>query len=97
MTNKSEWIPVKQRFPELKFEKKERFDYEDGGLSDVWQSDSVLVSCANGAVGGAFYLEYRSVERPEYPTMGSWISLIGGDDVEDVLAWMPLPEPYKER
>lgn len=96
MTNKSEWIPVKQRFPELKFEKKTRFNYEDGGLCDEWSSDGVLVSCASGAVGGAFYTEFRSVERPEYPTMGSWTSLIGGEDVEDVIAWMPLPELYRE-
>ena len=80
----SRWIPVK--FRELMEEEKERFRDEcdkafDCPLPDDGQE--VLVSTKWGVDKDTFCIDGYGVYFENY-------------DADDLLAWMPLPEPYKE-
>ena len=85
-----EWIPIKYR-PMTEEEKNEIVeeygkDYGDIEMFDCSLPDDgqeVLISTPWGIVITAFYTDY-----------GYYFD--GYEDKGDVVAWMPLPEPYKK-
>jgi len=87
--NKSEWIPVKYHYIEDDERKREGYPedwvyYIDSALPDDEQE--ILITTKGG------YVEYDTcyVDDDGY-------YLDGGRDWRDIIAWMPLPEPYKEK
>lgn len=76
-----QWIPVSERLPDI---------CEPDCYGNITFSENVL-SCAKYEDG--FYW----VGNDQYTTNngGGWLSCIPGDGGK-VVAWMPLPEPYKE-
>ncbi len=78
-STKSNWTPVSKSFP------KERF------LDDGWiePSDTVLVQFNNGEMATSRYWGSKESRKDE-----PWIDLSYPTTLE-VVAWMPLPEPYE--
>lgn len=87
------WIPVKWHKITEDERKKEGYPVEwdiylDGLLPN--DGDEILITVSGG--NGNTY-----VEKDECCEDDNGLYLDGGYDwVEDVIAWMPLPEPYKE-
>lgn len=83
------WIPCSERLPELTIHENEPF------IGEWDNSEPVLI--------------YHKDNKYEYPyliaqyTNGfennevGWTEMEDANDVIDVVAWMPLPKPYKER
>lgn len=81
------WIPVTERLPEE--------DYETG--NGVQFSADVLTTIVNHKNGGELYVWLLKTAD------GKWYDYIPNEDGSqevpygcEVIAWMPLPEPYKE-
>lgn len=81
------WIPVTERLPEE--------DYETG--NGVQFSTDVLVTIVNHENDGELFVWLLKMVD------GKWYDYISNDDGThelpywcEVVAWMPLPEPYKE-
>lgn len=76
----SEWIPIKVTIEEK--ENGDEFWHIEGCLPEDGQE--VLVTTTAGYVGiDKFEIDIEGVYFESY-------------DLEDITAWMPLPEPYKE-
>lgn len=87
------WIPVGERLPEVKRINR-GFGWEE--FEDCYESDPVLVFGTISGKRGIFtgyYSEWRCVGGQEET---SWNGNEGDAIIENVVAWMPLPEPYKE-
>ena len=93
------WIPVSERLPEVNEQ-----PYYDDGHEILYESDPVLVyaidrnfSTKERLFGIGMILEDRCDEKSTY-----WDGCLYPDGEispyhpEDVIAWMPLPEPYRE-
>ena len=99
------WIPVSERLPELieRFSDCDGFKKcEDGGLIPIdpytaFESDPVLAlgfSKGERIIFVACYSEWRFADGTKET---DWCDNLEGDyRVNNVAAWMPLPEPYKE-
>lgn len=76
------WIPSSIKTPE--------YDvfYDGDGEIESWDGPDVLVSCKNGDY------PYRRVGIASYGPDG-WYSEDDALGELDVLAWMPLPDPYE--
>jgi len=76
------WIPVSELMPE-----------EDIKIGDApEQSDYVLITCINLEDDGHSFVEISLTID------GKWMSLFTRHEIPEwveVVAWMPLPEPYK--
>ena len=86
----SEWIPVEERLPERK-EKKKQFGNKQ-------KRTNVLVTLRNGIVKEMMYeFETKEFWEPgdENP-IEHWKEDVMDSDFE-VIAWQPLPAPYKEK
>lgn len=83
------WIPCSERLPETIHE-------GHGDTFTFWDSDWVLAQTASGEVVLAQY-----TYDPDDPRVTNYWYATGamtdGDENTSVVAWMPLPEPYKER
>ena len=88
MANKSKWIPVSERVPD------DSMFSRENGLRTL-----CTVKVADGVVDGEFdyFCELLDFDSEKNEFCYDACSLDGGlpDDME-VIAWMPLPEPYKE-
>ena len=87
LKNKNEWIPV--RWHEITEEEREREDYPkywerylDCEMPD--DGEDILTMTKYGVIADIGYNDY------EYYLES------GRDWIDDVTAWMPFPEPYKE-
>lgn len=84
----SEWIPIKMR-PMTDEEKAEYLECGDGFIYDCRlpdDGDEVLITTVYGSVvQTTFYNDY------DY---GCYFEMY--EDEDEVLAWMPLPKPYKK-
>lgn len=78
-TNVGKWIPVSEKLPEEKF-------YDDGYVEP---SDTVLVFTKYGSCKVSRYWGNRRNKRDYY----DWVDI--DYRKKEVLAWQPLPEPYK--
>lgn len=77
-----EWIPCSERLPEL-----HRVDMESEG-EYYMISDSVIIT--DGEM-----VSISEYEIDDEDCRG-WIAH-DFEEIEDVIAWMPLPEPYKQK
>ena len=94
LENQPHWIPVKTRnMTEGEIEKlRESCDLIDSDYLDLWCYDcplpdnkqDVLITSKWGVSLVTFYCDDYGSSFDDY------------DDRDDVLAWMPLPEPYKK-
>ena len=89
----SQWNPVKTRpmTEEERQEYSERFGY------DIEYEDAVMFECKMPDDGQEILVSYRhwiSMDKCEIDD--GCYGLEGNGDWEDVIAWMPLPEPYRE-
>ena len=81
------WIPCSERLPELKTK----------SFGNKQKRTNVLVTLRNGVVKEMTY-EFATKEFWEAGDenhIEHWKEDYNGNDIE-VIAWMPLPEPYKE-
>ena len=89
---KFKWIPVEERLPELK--KTFGEDFED------YVSDYVLVTTSEAEITIARYWKEDEGEDGCVEYAYGWEDVVNGAEFEhicgDVLAWMPLPKPYKK-
>ena len=88
--NKDGWIPVEERLPERK-EKKKQFGNKQ-------KRTNVLVTLRNGIVKEMMYeFETKEFWEPgdENP-IEHWKEDVMDSDFE-VIAWQPLPKPYREK
>lgn len=86
----SEWIPIKYR-PMTEEEKKYYEEYTDCDITEMFDcsmpedGQEILVSTKYGTVSADICCN-DDVYGCGLENYGDW---------EDVLAWMPMPEPYK--
>ena len=76
----------------------EREYWEDLFGEELEDEDAVMFDCPMPEDGQEILVSYRkwiSVDRCEIDC--GCYGLEGNGDWEDVIAWMPLPEPYIER
>ena len=81
-----EWIPVSERLPE------KRGDYLVTQKATF--TDYVYISVAGYALNLHDVDEYDFADKKR-PGWYEYDSEWGYHELDDVLAWMPLPEPYK--
>ena len=85
----TEWIPVK--WHEITDEEREREGYPKDWVVHIdcdmpCDGDEILVQTKQG------YIRWDvCYEEGEFSLDSGW------DWIEDIVAWMPMPEPYKER
>ena len=88
------WIPVSENVPEVE----EGYEYFDGDM-DAWliayESKNVLITDGEGIEVGN-YCRDRRVDDETFIPGGGWICENDAEMSSKVIAWMPLPEPYKE-
>lgn len=93
---KEKWIPISEKLPEVAFKFRD-FDDEDGFFEE-YESDYYLVTLENDicfSVSIANYCEWRADNGK---VVTGWTDAIYGERLnkkDKVVAWMPLPEPYK--
>ena len=80
----SPWIPVTERYPE------EKQFFRTDGTEDYDPSPRVLAQLNNGYMKVSRYWSHSQVDNTH-----PWLDLDEWDS-DHVVAWMPLPEAYKE-
>ena len=87
------WIPVKMR--PMDSEEREYWEYQFG--EELVDEDAVVFDCPMPENGQEILVSYRKwISMDKCEIDGGCYGLEGNGDWEDVIAWMPLPEPYKE-
>lgn len=89
----SEWNPCSERLPEEHEETKDVFDIYTLAVVDIEHhmvSDLVIVTVYDYYNNKVFVCNDCTVD-------GKWCNFPESSDTYDVLAWMPMPEPYKEK
>ena len=89
------WIPVSERLPEV------TETITDGDFDDwytVYESSGVLVfgTCEGGREKRIHTANYNEWIHEDGRKECEWRDNLSGDTEINVIAWMPLPEPYKE-
>ena len=86
------WIPVKMR----PMDSEEREYWEDQFGEKLEDEDAVMFDCTMPKDGQEILVSYRKwISMDKCEIDGGCYGLEGNGDWEDVIAWMPLPEPYK--
>lgn len=88
-----QWIPVK--FRPMDSEEREYWECLCG--YELKNEDAVMFDCPMPEDGQEILVSYRkwiSTDRCEID--GGFYGLEGNGDWDGVIAWMPLPEPYKD-
>ena len=94
MPSAQQWIPIKMR----PMDAEEREYWEDHFGYELADEDAVLFDCQMPDDGQEILVSYRKwIGMDKCEIDGGCYGLEGNGDWEDVIAWMPLPEPYKER
>lgn len=89
--DKDQWIPVGERLPDEREEVRDIYDIESLALVDTENfiaSDLVLVTVKDNEKDELFVSDDVIVN-------GKW-SNFGAMDTFNVVAWKPMPEPYRE-
>lgn len=88
------WIPVKTR----PMDSEEREYWEDMLGEKFEDEDAVMFDCPMPDDGQEILVSYRKwINMDKCEIDGGCYGLEGNGDWEDVIAWMPSPEPYAER
>ena len=86
----TQWIPCSERMPK---ERDSMFARWKG--TDKW-TEAMFEKRSDTVIATIEYSNGKRTVAPAHTTDGKWrCDCIIGDDGE-VIAWMPLPEPYKE-
>ena len=86
------WIPVKTR----PMDKEEREYWSEQLGYDIEYEDAVMFDCPMPDDGQEILVSYRKwICMDKCEIDGGCYGLEGNGDWEDVIAWMPSPEPYK--
>ena len=86
------WIPVKMR----PMDSQEREYWEDQFGEKLEDEDAVMFDCPMPEDRQEILVSYRKwISMDKCEIDGGCYGLEGNGDWEDVIAWMPLPEPYK--
>lgn len=107
----SRWIPVSERLPEVEYGYSD-FGFDDEPAYDCFSSDRVLVSyiknetkergmCVSRLTvwkyeDGKKEVSWDSVDFDYEDTNRYNPNIVSSYDGFEVIAWMPLPKPYKE-
>lgn len=87
------WIPVKMR----PMDEEEREYWEDHFGYELADEDAVLFDCQMPDDGQEILVSYRKwINMDKCEIDNGCYGLEGNGNWEDVIAWMPLPETYKE-
>ena len=87
------WIPVRMR----PMDSEEREYWEEQFGEELADEDAVMFDCPMPEDGQEILVSYRKwISMDKCEIDGGCYGLEGNGDWEDVVAWMPLPEPYKE-
>ena len=88
-----QWIPVKFR----PMDSEEREYWEDQFGEELADEDAVMFDCPMPEDGQEILVSYRKwIAMDKCEIDGGCYGLEGNGDWDDVTAWMPLPEPYKD-
>lgn len=88
-----EWTPVKMR----PMDSEEREYWEDQFGEELEDEDAVMFDCPMPEDGQEILVSYRKwISMDKCEIDGGCYGLEGNGDWEDVIAWMPQPEPYRE-
>ena len=86
------WIPVKMR----PMDSEESEYWEDQFGEKLEDEDAVMFDCPMPEDGQEILVSYRKwIGMDKCEIDGGCYGLEGNGDWEDVIAWLPLPEPYK--
>lgn len=86
-----QWIPVKMR----PMDSEEREYWEDQFGEELEDEDAVMFDCPMPEDGQEILVSYRKwISMDKCEIDGGCYGLEGNGDWEDVIAWMPSPEPY---
>lgn len=86
------WIPVKMR----PMDSEEREYWEDQFGEELEDEDAVMFDCLMPEDGQEILVSYRKwISMDKCEIYGGCYGLEENGDWEYVIAWMPLPEPYK--
>lgn len=87
------WIPVKFR----PMDSEEREYWEEQFGEELAEKDAVMFDCPMPEDGQEILVSYRNwISMDKCEIDGGGYGLEENGDWEDVIAWMPLPEPFKE-
>ena len=87
------WIPVKMR----PMDTEERKYWEDQFGEELADEDAAMFDCPMPEDGQEILVSYRKrISMDKCEIDGGCYGLEGNGDWEDVIAWMPLPEPYRD-
>lgn len=88
------WIPVKN----APMDSEERGYWEDQFGKEFEDEDAVMFDCPMPEDGQEILVSYRKwISMDKCEIDGGCYGLEGNGDWEDVTAWMPLPEPYRQK
>lgn len=86
------WTPVKMR----PMDEEERAYWSDHYGYDIEYEDAVIFDCQMPEDGQEILVSYRKwIAMDKCEIDGGCYGLEGNGDWEDVVAWMPLPKPWK--
>ena len=87
-----QWIPVKMR----PMDSEEREYWEDQFGVKLEDEDAVMFDCPMPEDGQEILVSYRKwISMDKCEIDDGCYGLEGNGDWEDVIAWMPTPEPYE--
>ena len=90
--NPAKWIPVKFRPMDLE----EREYWEEQFGEELADEDAVMFDCPMPEDGQEILVSYRKwISMDKCEIDGGCYGLEGNGDWDDVMAWMPLPEPWE--
>ena len=91
-----EWIPVKYR--PMTAEERKRFEEEYIYGYELEDDEALMFDCEMPEDGQEILVScrYGRVDEDICQYDGEFYGLEGNDDWDGIIAWMPLPEPYRE-
>ena len=90
--DKQHWIPIKTR----PMDEEEREYWEDHFGYELADEDAVLFDCKMPDDGQEILVSYRKwISMDKCEVDDGCYGLEGNGDWDGVIAWMPVPEPYK--
>lgn len=90
---KPQWIPIRMR----PMDAEEREYWEDHFGYELADEDAVLFDCQMPDDGQEILVSYRKwISMDKCEVDDGCYGLEGNGDWDGVVAWMPIPEPYKE-